>query len=175
MRGAVFFTSKYGSTGQYARWIGEATGLPVFDIRADAADPADYDFLILASPVYYYRVTIGKWVRRNLAAFAGKPVVLVTVSGAPPGEKLDGWVGNSLPVEFVSSMKHVALQGRQDPKDLTWFDWLMLRIGSLTTTDPKVRGDELRGFDKMDKAGIEPVVTLAGDLQSDWDNGMSGR
>ena len=44
MKGAIFFSSKYGSTAQYARWIGEAAGLPVFDVKDADADPSKYDF-----------------------------------------------------------------------------------------------------------------------------------
>ena len=28
MKGAIFYSTKYGSTAEYAGWIGEATGLP---------------------------------------------------------------------------------------------------------------------------------------------------
>jgi len=40
MKGAIFFSTKYGSTAQYAKWIGEATGLPVFNIKVTNADPS---------------------------------------------------------------------------------------------------------------------------------------
>jgi hypothetical protein len=33
MKGAIFFSSKYGSTGEYAIWLGLATGLPVFNTK----------------------------------------------------------------------------------------------------------------------------------------------
>lgn len=33
MKGAIFFSSKYGSTAQYAHWISQATGLPAYDIN----------------------------------------------------------------------------------------------------------------------------------------------
>ena len=29
MNGAVFYATKYGSTAEYAKWIGDATGLPI--------------------------------------------------------------------------------------------------------------------------------------------------
>jgi len=30
MNGAIFYSTKYGSTAQYAQWISEATGPPAF-------------------------------------------------------------------------------------------------------------------------------------------------
>ena len=51
MNGAIFFSSKYGGTAQYANWISERTGLPVFDTKDANADPVQYDFLVLSSPI----------------------------------------------------------------------------------------------------------------------------
>ena len=56
MKGAIFFSTKYGSTAQYANWIGEATGLPVFNVKDADADLSTYDFLILGSPILYYKL-----------------------------------------------------------------------------------------------------------------------
>jgi menaquinone-dependent protoporphyrinogen IX oxidase len=166
MNGAIFFASKYGSTAEYAGWISVATGLPVFDARDANVDPTRYDFLVLGSPVYYYKPVIRKWLRRNLARLKDKPIIMFTVSGAPAGQKLDGWLSASLPSDFVSRMHHVALRGRQNPKDLNWFDRIMLTIGGLMNRDPVARREELKGFDFMDRTSIEPVVTLVRQFQS---------
>ena len=119
MAGAIFFSGKYGSTAQYARWIGEATGLPVLDVNDANADPSKYDFLILGSSVIIYKLTIRKWVKRNLAGIENKPVFLFAVSGAQSGSKLDGWIADSLPEHLISQIKHVALRGRLEPKKLS--------------------------------------------------------
>ncbi len=166
MNGAIFFASKYGSTAQYAAWISEATGLPVFDVKNTTADPSTYDYLILASPVLYFRLFIGKWVRRNLTKIETKPIIMVTVSGAPAGPKLTAWIGKSLPEDFVSRMRHFALRGRQKPKDLTWYDWIMMRIGAKMNPDPGARKEELGGFDFMDKPSIDPIVAQVRKLES---------
>ena len=160
MNGAIFFSSKYGSTEQYANWIGEATGLPVFDVKDDNIDPRKYDFLILGSPIIYYKLSIRKWVKRNLANIENKPIIFFSVSGAPAGEKLNGWIADSLPEHFISRMNHIALRGRQRPKELTFYDRMMLIIGGLANRDPEARKQELEGFDFMDKSSIEPIVRL---------------
>jgi len=166
MNGAIFFSSKYGSTAQYANWISEQTGLPVFDTIDANADPAQYDFLVLGSPIIYYKVLNRKWVKKNLASIENKPVIFFTVSGAPSGSKLDGWIADSLPAQFLSQIKHVALRGRQKPEELTWWDRLMLIIGALKNRDPEVRKQEFEGFDFMDKSSIEPVIKLVQQYQS---------
>ena len=166
MNGTVLYVTKYGSTAEYADWIGEATGLPVFNVRRDYVDPESYDFLILATPVIYYKLLVTDWVRENLSKLEGKPIVMVTVSGAPPGPKLDAWVGDSLPADFVANATHVALRGRQIPAELTWYDRAMLIIAAWKNPDPVASEEELKGFDYMDKDSIAPVVALANKFKS---------
>lgn len=166
MNGAIFFSSRYGSTAQYANWIGAATALPVFDVNDANADPTHYDFLVLGSPVIYHKLLIHKWVQRNLIRIEATPIIMFTVSGAPAGHKLDGWIAASLPRDFIARMNHVALRGRQNPKELNWYDRIMLIIGGLRNPDPVARREEMEGFDFMDKASIEPVVKLVHQFQS---------
>lgn len=168
MKGAILYATKYGSTAQYAEWIGEATGLPVLNVSKGDVNPDAYDFLILATPVIYYKLLITDWVQRNLSKLEGKPIVMVTVSGAPPGSKLDAWLGDSLPADFVANAKHVALRGRQTPAELTWFDRAMLIIAAWRNPDPVASEEELKGFDYMDKDSIAPAVVLANEFKS-WD------
>lgn len=166
MNGALFFCSKYGSTAQYAHWIAEATKLPVFNVKDTYTDPSKYDFLVVGSPIIYYKVAIHKWVRKHMADLEGKPIVFFTVSGGPAGSKLNGWIANSLPKTFISQMNHVPLRGRQNPKELTLFDRTMLIIGGLKNPDPVARKEELKGFDHMDKSSIEPILRLVHEFQS---------
>lgn len=161
MNGAIFFSTKYGSTAEYANWISEATGLPVFNVKDAKDDPSNYDFLILGSPIIYYKLPIHKWVKKHLKLIDSKPIIFFSVSGAPAGAKLDGWIANSLPKYFIIKMNHVALRGRQIPEQLTLYDRMMLKIAATFNKDPKARKEEFEGFDFMDKSSIEPIVEMA--------------
>jgi menaquinone-dependent protoporphyrinogen IX oxidase len=167
MKGAIFFSTRYGSTAQYAQWIGEATGLPAFDVDEASADPSEYDFVVLGSPVIYHKLMFHKWVKRNLASIMSRPAILFSVSGAGAGPKLDGWIAGSLPAELISHVEHFALRGRQNPRELGWYDRVMLIIGGLKNPDPVVSREELKGFDYMDKSSIKPIVESIGRLQGD--------
>ena len=158
MKGAVFFSGQYGSTAQYANWISEATGLPAFNTKDSAADPAKFDYLILGSSVIIYKLTIHKWVKKHLASLLKRPVILFTVSGAPPGPKLDGWISNCLPERLVSHMEHVALRGRLNLKAISWWHRIILKIGAWKNKDLRAKKEELEGFDFMDKSGIKPIL-----------------
>ena len=160
MKGAIFFSGKYGSTQQYANWIGEATGWPVFDIKDPNADPLKYDVLILGSSILYFKLSIRKWVNANSAELKGRSKILFSVSGAGPSDKLNRWVANSLPAWLLSQMEHVALHGSLDHSKVSWWVRLMLRVGSLINPDPEARKDERYGFDYVDKESIEPILKL---------------
>ena len=166
MNGAIFYTTKYGSTAQYARWISEATGLPMFDVAGSSRSPADYDYLVLGSPVMFYKLAIRKWLKANADHIRSKPTILFTVSGAPAGLKLDGWVADSLPNSLVSRMQHVALRGRWRREELSRWHRITLLMGALMNRDPQARKEELEGFDYVDKSGITPIVEMIESLSA---------
>jgi len=89
MKGAIFYSTKYGSTAQYANWIGKATGLPVLNIKDKHADLSKYDFLIIGSPIIYYKLYNRKWMKKNWSAMEHKLIIFFTVSGAPAGQKIE--------------------------------------------------------------------------------------
>lgn len=158
MNGAIFFSGKYGSTEQYANWIGEATGLPVFDIKDTNADPSKYDYVILGSSILFFKLTLRKWVEANLSKLEGRSKILFSVSGAGPSDKLNRWVSKSLPSGLLSQMEHVTLRGRLDHSKLSWWVQLILWMGSLFNPDPEASKDERYGFDYVDQESIEPII-----------------
>jgi len=160
MNGAIFFSGKYGSTEQYANWISEATGFPVFDIKDPHANPSKYDYLILGSSILYFRLSIRKWVSANLTRLEGRSKILFSVSGAGPSAKLNRWVAKSIPSRLASQMEHVALRGRLDHTKVSWWVRQMLWIGSLFNPDSEARKDERQGFDYVDKESIGPILKL---------------
>ena len=158
MKGAIFFRSKYGSTAEYADWIAEETGLPAFDVTGGAPEPDQFDFLVIVTPIYYYKPLMRDWLVRHLGVLTRRPCVLVTVSGAPAGDKLDGWLEDCLPASLRSRMTHFALRGRQRPSELSFFHRMMLRVASSLNSDPSAAKEEAEGFDYMDRLAIEPAV-----------------
>jgi menaquinone-dependent protoporphyrinogen IX oxidase len=170
MKGAIFFSGKYGSTKQYAHWISEATGLPVFDIKDSRMDLSKFDYLVLGSSVQFYKLTNRKWVKKNIQHLKTKSKILFTVSGAEGGPKLDRWVAKSIPGHLLSKMDHVALQGRLDHSQLSWGLRQIMRIGALLNPDPDASKDERYGFDYVDKSSIAPIVQLIKKIQASADS-----
>ncbi len=166
MKGAILYKTKYGSTKQYANWIAEATGLPIFNVSKDKINFSIYDFFVLGSPVIYYKLSIYDWVKDHFNKLEHKPVIFFSVSGAGAGDKLMGWLTDSFPQRFISKMFHVALRGRQIPSELTFFDRMMLQISGHFNKDDGARQEELHGFDYMDKNSIQPILAKIKELES---------
>ncbi len=57
-------------------------------------------------------------------------------------------------------MEHVALRGKLDHKEISWWTKLILRIGAWKNDDPVAKKEELEGFNYMDKSSIEPIIKL---------------
>ena len=107
-----------------------------------------------------------KWIRKKWPIIEDKPIILFTVSCAPAGKKLNGWISNSnLPEIFISQVNHVALCGRKKPEILTLYDRIMLKIGAMKNPDSVARKEELYGFDYMDKTSIVPILDLVKQFQ----------
>lgn len=166
MKGAIFYASKYGSTTQYANWIAESTGLPVFDAIDGDEDPSKYEFLILGSPIIYFKLSIHKWLKKHWAEIKHKPILFYSVSGSPAGKKLDGWISKSLSQEMISQIHFEYLQGRQIPEELTLFDRTMLQVAGLFNPDREIGKQESKGFDYMDKNDIEPIVKWVHEIRA---------
>ena len=160
MSGAIYFMTKYGSTEEYARWLAEDTGLPAFNIEHAVPAISEQDFIVLVTPIYYYRPLMLKWMKEHLVALGEKPIVFVTVSGAAGGDKLDSWLRDSLSPDFVAKIQHVAVRGRQRPQDLSWFHWIMLKFAAAVNSDKQAAKEEAEGFDYMDRESIAPAVAL---------------
>ena len=165
MKGAIFFSGKYGSTRQYSKWISEATGFPVFDINNSDADPSKYDFVILGSSILFFKLSNRKWVRENLSVLKGRTKIIFSVSGAGPSAKLERWVANSIPKELLSEVEHFALRGKLDHSKVSWWVRSILWMGSLFNPSAEASRDERYGFDYMDKDTIEPIVNLVKEYQ----------
>lgn len=159
MKAAIFFSGKFGSTEQYSQWLSEATGFPVYDLTEQSYDPEDYDLLILGSSIIIGKLSITKWLKAVWPRIKSKPIVLFTVSGTEPGHpNLKKWLNDSLSEEILEPIHYVALRGRLNPQELSWWTRLLLKLGSWAEKDPDTKKRMAEGFDYMEKANIKPIL-----------------
>ena len=159
MKAAIFFTGKFGSTQQYAQWLGEATGLPVFDLRENPPEPWHYDLLILGTSIIVGKPTIARWMKKHWAMLWGRNILLYSVSGTAPGHPdLQTWMQRHLGEEILSQVKYIPLRGRLDPGELPWILRTMLRLAARASRDPEVKRRMSAGFDYMDRNSLKPIL-----------------
>ena len=168
MKGGIFFTGKFGSTEQYARWIADETSLPVFDLNKEDPDVSSYDFLILGSSMIIEKLTIRKWLRTNWPKLKDKSVLLYSVSGtAADHPELLKWVEESVPDDMLEEVRYIPLRGRLNPKELPWWVRLLLKVGANLQKNPETKRRMEEGFDHMDKSGVYPIIGWAREMKYD--------
>lgn len=163
--GAVIFAGKYGSTQQYAEWIGEELGIPVFDINKTNPNLEKYDTLILGSAIYIGKYFIKKWMDRNWRILANKKIILFTVSGTPPNHpEIQKYFDLNISKNRQEKIEYFPLRGRLKIEDLNWFMRLFLKLGAMVEKDVEARKRMKEGFDFVSKKNIEPVVEACREL-----------
>ena len=160
MNGVIIYKSKYGSTEQYARWLGNETGLPVYSVKHVASSAIrGSGLVVLASNIRIGKLTLAGWIRKHWPMLKARKLVILSVSAAPgsdPSVK-EAWV-RSLPQEVRAASTHFALQGRLIFDGLDLLDKLLMSVASKMQGDPAVAENLRKGIDGVDKAQLQPVV-----------------
>lgn len=165
-KGVIIYESKYGATEQYADWLSDAIQCAAF--RTDKISPArlaQYDLLILGTPVYIGKLRLQKWLKQHLTNLSKKQVLLFIVCGTSDKEpeQHKRIIRNNLPPDFLARTKIYFLPGRCLPEKISIKDRLLLVFGSFMQKDPQIRRAMIGGFDKMDRARLEPMIQIATD------------
>jgi len=163
-KGVIIYESKYGATEQYADWLSDA--IQCAALRPEKLSPsrlAQYDLLIIGSPVYLGKLRVAKWLKQNLSAFARKQVLLFIVCGTSEAEQHERSriIHDNLPPDFIARTQIFFLPGRCSPERISIKDRLLLAFGSLLQKDPQVKSGMRFGFNRMDRGSLEPVIGTA--------------
>lgn len=161
MKGIIIYKGKYGSTRQYAEWLGAELNLPVTASDNTSKEQlAEYDFLVLGGAVYMGKILIHNWLKKNIGAMQGKKIFVFVVCGTPPAKKaeLEKYKQAGVPAEIRNSAEVYYLPGRMRLKDLSWFDRFMLKMGARLTKDPEAKKEMLMEFDELKKENMNELV-----------------
>lgn len=168
MKTLVVYTSKYGSTKQYAEWIANATAAtlrPAQEIRDRDIDA--FDVIVCGCYLHIGKMTGADFLTTHWSALQSKRIVLFSVAGAPPNvpERVQ-WFEANVPDEIRSHVHHFPFRGRAmnlDLKDrfLLAFPRTMMYLKYWKTHDPKDKAaiEAFKPFDGVDKESIEPLVS----------------
>lgn len=161
MNGIIIYSTQYGATKEYADWMAEDLKLKSVSIKDfKLKDLNNYDFVIMGSSIIAYKLTIMKWLNKNLEKMRDKKLFLFTVSGANPNDKskISTFIDNSLSKDVQEKIKFFSLHGRMIFKKLPFVIQLLMRMVAKTQKDPKIRREFLKDYDYVKRENIKPIV-----------------
>ncbi len=130
MTGIVIYQSRYGSTKQYAEWIGEETGFRLFESRNPSIS-WDADTIVIGCPLIAFKPALAGWLAKHAEKLAGKRVFLFTTSGADPAKQpVRELVEKAVPGAVKKGVRVFPLAGRFDFRTLSGGHKLMIRIAA---------------------------------------------
>jgi hypothetical protein len=172
-KGVIIYESKYGATEQYADWLSDAIQCAaVRPEKISVGRLSQYDLLILGTPVYIGKLRIRKWLTKHFSAFAKKQIILFIVCGTSDGEPDEQTriIHDNLPPDLLARTKIFFLPGRCLPEKIFIKDRLLLAFASFMQKDPQIKAAMKRGFDKMNRSNLEPLVHLANEYLRETDH-----
>ena len=114
MKGIIIYMSTYGSTRQYAEWLHQDTGYPVFEYKKiTRQELEDTKIVIIGCPVLKHQPSLAKWIKSHWPWFKDKKVLLFTTSGTLPNDPgLRKEFLESLPQAINTKIEYYPFGGR---------------------------------------------------------------
>jgi menaquinone-dependent protoporphyrinogen IX oxidase len=158
MTGIVIYRSTYGSTKQYAEWIHEETGFPLFDSR-DPSIPWNVSTIVIGCPIVAFKPMLGGWIQKHWDKFHGKRVFLFTTSGADPAkEPVLEWIEKALPDEVKQGARVFPLAGRFDFARATGLHKFMLRLAAIILRSEAIKHQIQNPIDGVSRTNLKDLL-----------------
>jgi len=158
MSGIIVYRSSYGSTKQYAEWIHEETGFPLFDARDDSI-PWDADTVVIGCPIIANKPFLLSWMQKHQHQLKGKKVVLFTTSGADPEtEPVKEWIDKALPARMKDSVAIFPLAGRFEFAKLGGMHKAMMRLGAALLRSEEIKNQIRNPVDGVARENLDALL-----------------
>ncbi len=166
MKGLVVYNGKYGSTEQYAAWIGESLGLPVRKAgKVSVRELESADYLVIGSSVHMGKLTASGKLKRWWPILAKKKVFFYTTSGTPADERvaLERYLAASVPARLPGHILYPA-GGRIDYSKYSPILKMLMRNVARSEFMNSHPGEAVpadigtKVMDAVDRTWIEPLI-----------------
>ena len=153
MKYIVTYSSKYGSTQKYAKWIGEVLSCEVKDIKSIRSDMLqNYDVIIHGGSLYAGGVSGMKQLVKLYPTISDKKLILFTCGLADPTSShnvmhIENGVAKAVPKDMYDNMKQFHFRGGIDYSRLSPIHRVMMWM--LCQTMKKKGYDNLSVEDKL--------------------------
>ncbi|MBB6479746.1 flavodoxin domain-containing protein [Spirochaeta isovalerica] len=160
MKGIIIYKSNYGSTEQYARWIGETTGFKAINVKdVKKSDITDSDAVVFGCPNIAGKPLLAKWIEKRKDLLSGKKLALFTTSGADAKDPVlqKGFEAGFSP-ELRKELKYFPQNGRMIFSELSGMHKFLMRLGQKMVKDPAEKEEMVRDKDNMDRSGLKDLL-----------------
>ena len=149
----ILYKTKYGSTGQYAKWIAEEVKADISDVESFDINRLDsYGAIIIGSPTYMGNIQMKDFLEQHWEILKHKNIYLFTV-GMFPWESPESKKSFEMIPEYIrDKIGFSKLPGRLDAGKLSLSEKLIVK---LTKAQPE---------DKVHRDNIAPIVKWVKEL-----------
>jgi menaquinone-dependent protoporphyrinogen IX oxidase len=147
---------------QYASWLGEELQVPVLSSEeVSSAKLFLYDFVVVAGSVYMGKWLLRDWLKEHLNILRNKKLFLLIVCATPSSEreKRKDILDANIPELFLRQSDVSFLPGRLTIKNLSWTDWIFLKIGTMLEKDPVRKNAMKHDLDGVSKKMLGDVIS----------------
>ena len=175
----ILYKSKYGSTKQYAEWLGASLSAPVKSVdEAGEQDLLHAKTVAIGGCVRVGKIMCAPFVKRHWNMLKNKRIILFSVSGTPPEKpEVMQYFEGSFPADVRSSVRFFPLPGRHGPLNLgdrimMWFPLTFLRLRMRFAKTPEARNATAEDYrqmsepsDHVDRQRLAPILAAVTDVK----------
>lgn len=164
----VVYRSGSGFTKAYAQWIAEDLKCDLKEGKGvEASDLLKYDTIICGGGLYEGRIKGFKLIKKNLALFEGKKLIVFTVGASPVrSETTEELRNKNLPGELQERIQFFYLRGGFDYSRLTPFNKFLMSLMKIKLKSAKNPTADEKGLlasyshplDFTNKKYIQPII-----------------
>ena len=159
MKGIILYTSKYGATERYARWLAEDTGFDCVGTKdAKIEEVCRYDTVILGGGVYASSIAGLSFLKKNISRLQGKKVIVFCDGAAPADDKVYRQLVEHNLKDSLAGLPCFYLRGAFDTGAMGFLDRNLCRMLQKAAAKKKPE----------DRDPVETVIAEAGDGKQDW-------
>lgn len=126
---AVVYTSKYGTTRQYAQWIAEETGADLYEQDGcSVKDLADYDILVFGGAIHAGGILGIRWLQKNFKHLADKKIVTFAVGLNVNDQAIQQECREINFVKKIAELPCYFLRGGYDPSKASGMDKKLMGV-----------------------------------------------
>jgi len=160
-KAVIVYKGRYGSTAQYALWLGQILQVPVYGhLEISIAQLNEYDMVIAGGSVYVGKIQIAKWLNERKNILRNKNLILFVVFASPltKPEEQHQLLTKNIDKELLQRLRVFYLRGRLIKQNLSLLDRFVLHMGAALQKTRADKNRMLTDFDDVKKENLNELI-----------------